>query len=45
MQCVTSVISDKTNINGVPAFPQTPWGMHVSGNKMGKVPAFMEPVI
>lgn len=45
MQCVTSIINDKTNINGVPALLQTPWGMHMSGNKMSKVPAFMGPVI
>lgn len=45
MRCVTSVINDKTNINGVPALLQTPWGMHMSGNKMSKVPAFMGPVI
>ena len=45
MWCVNSVINNKTNINGVPALLQTPWGMHVSGNKMSKVPAFMGPVI
>lgn len=49
MRCVTSVINDKTNINGVPALLQVnavkPWGMHMSGNKMSKVPAFMGPVI
>lgn len=45
MHCVTSICNVKTNINVVPTLSQSLWGMHMSGNKTGKIPAFMELVI